>query len=110
MLNLSEYKTLDQQSAHESRSEKYSHLSTAELIRILEALGFHPSKVYETNTRKADKRGYQKHMVRFRKEGAVTVGDSLPEIVAINSHDGTCGLQLWAGIFRLICKIGRAHV
>jgi len=68
---------------------------------------FLPVHAVETKARKADKRGFQKHMIRFRHQGLTAlVGDSLPEIVVINSHDGSTGLQLWSGIFRIVCSNG----
>jgi Domain of unknown function (DUF932) len=99
--------TVNQNSAHNSRSEKYSHLPTKELIGTFERYGFTPSKVVETRVRKTDRVGFQKHMIRFRHASNDTVvGDSIPEIVVINSHDGTSGLQFWAGLFRLVCENG----
>lgn len=34
------------------------------------------------------------------------MGDSLPEIVLVNAHDGTSAYKLMAGIFRLVCSNG----
>jgi hypothetical protein len=34
------------------------------------------------------------------------VGEEIPELVLVNSHDGTSGYQLMAGIFRLVCSNG----
>jgi len=93
--------------AHESRSPKYTHLPTAKVIEYMREADFVPVHAVETRARKADKRGFQKHMLRFRHQGLTAlVGDSLPEIVVINSHDGSTGLQLWSGVFRLICSNG----
>jgi hypothetical protein len=36
----------------------------------------------------------------------VAVGDSLVEVVLVNSHDGTSSYKLMAGIFRLVCWNG----
>jgi hypothetical protein len=94
-------------SAHESRSAKYTHLPTSKVIEYMQEADFLPVHAVETKARKADKRGFQKHMIRFRHQGLTAlVGDSLPEIVVINSHDGSTGLQLWSGIFRMVCANG----
>jgi hypothetical protein len=46
-------------------------------------------------------------MIRFRAPNAsLVVGDSFPEIVLINSHDGSSAYKLMAGIFRLVCSNG----
>jgi len=93
--------------AHESRSPKYTHLPTAKVIEYMREADFVPVHAVETKARKADKRGFQKHMIRFRHQGLTAlVGDSLPEIVVINSHDGSTGLQLWSGVFRMVCSNG----
>ena len=71
--------------AHESRSPKYTHLPTAKVIEYMKEADFVPVHAVETRARKADKRGFQKHMLRFRHQGLTAlVGDSLPEIVVIN--------------------------
>ena len=94
-------------SAHESRSAKYTHLPTSQVIEYMRQADFVPVHAVETKARKEHKRGFQKHMLRFRHEGRnALVGDSLPEIVVINSHDGSTGLQLWSGVFRMVCSNG----
>ena len=93
--------------AHQSRSPKYTHLPTSQVIEYMRQADFLPVHAVETKARKVDKRGFQKHMIRFRHQGLTAlVGDSLPEIVVINSHDGSTGLQLWSGIFRIVCSNG----
>ena len=52
---------------------------------------------------------HTKHMIRFRHADSlpsVAVGDSLVEVVLVNSHDGTSSYKLMAGIFRLVCSNG----
>jgi hypothetical protein len=36
----------------------------------------------------------------------MTVGSSIPEVILVNSHDGTSAYKLMAGIFRLVCTNG----
>jgi len=98
--------SVGQTTKHDSRSEKYAHIPTTHVIDLLTQADFVPVRAYETKTRKADKQGFQKHMVRFRHESLGYQGDSVPEIVVINSHDGTTGLQLWSGMFRMVCSNG----
>lgn len=93
--------------AHQSRSAKYTHLPTSKVIEYMRQADFLPVQAVETRARKEHKRGFQKHMIRFRHEGSnVMVNDSFPEIVVINSHDGSTGLQLWSGVFRMVCSNG----
>jgi hypothetical protein len=48
---------------------------------------------------------YGKHAMRFDTGYKLPSGDLL-EVVAKNSHDGTCAFQLTLGIYRLICSNG----
>ncbi len=48
-------------------------------------------------------------MLRFRHQDisqALAVGDVIPEVVLINSHDGTSAYKLMAGLYRLVCANG----
>jgi hypothetical protein len=48
-------------------------------------------------------------MIRFRHADSlpsVAVGDSLVEVVLVNSHDGTSSYRIMCGVFRLLCLNG----
>ena len=94
--------------AHDSRSDKYAFIPTIQILKDLSKEGFYPVQVSQSRTRIADKRAFTKHQVRLRHEGLATpkVGDSIPEIVLVNSHDGSSGYQISSGFFRLICANG----
>ena len=94
--------------AHESRSERYTYIPTAALLERMADAGFKPFAVMQGGSRVEGKLAFTKHLIRFRHESQqlVTVGDSLNEIVMINSHDGTSSYQLMAGVFRLVCANG----
>ena len=95
--------------AHESRSERYTYIPTIEIIKGMEREGFQPFKASQSSSRIEGKREYTKHMIRFRHQSAsqaMTVGDSIPEVVLVNSHDGTSAYKLMAGLFRLVCSNG----
>lgn len=96
--------------AHESRGERYSFIPTIQVVDGLREAGFQPYAIAQTRCRDADKRAHTKHMVRFRKASHLgtdlTVGQELPEIVLVNSHDGTSSYQLMSGFYRLVCSNG----
>ena len=96
------------QEAHESRSSRYTFIPTSAVIDGLMAEGFQPYAAMQQRTRDESKRDYTRHVIRFRHPGAqpVNVGDSIPEIVLLNSHDGTSAYRLMAGLFRLVCSNG----
>jgi hypothetical protein len=95
--------------AHESRSARYSYIPTVEVITAMMKEGFQPFKATQSRSRIAGKTEFTKHMIRFRHPDYsvnLKVGDSVPEIVLINSHDGTSAYKLSAGLFRLVCSNG----
>ncbi|MFZ6764974.1 DUF932 domain-containing protein, partial [Pseudoroseomonas sp. WGS1072] len=96
--------------AHESRSARYTYIPTSEVIAGMRDNGFLPVMAKQSRTRDAGKRDFTKHMIRFRYQGAVAgqrrVGETFPEIVLVNSHDGSSAYQVMAGVFRLVCLNG----
>jgi hypothetical protein len=94
---------------HHSRSARYAYIPTVEVITAMMEEGFKPFEAKQSKTRLADKQDFTKHMIRFRHPDAareIKVGDSIPEIVLINSHDGSSAYKLMAGLFRLVCSNG----
>jgi hypothetical protein len=93
---------------HESRGERYAYIPTSRVVQGLRNEGFVPMAVGQSRTRIPGKRDFTKHMLRFRHNSAVEqiVGQEVPEIVLVNSHDGTSSYNLMGGIFRLICSNG----
>ena len=49
---------------------------------------------------------FTKHMIRLRNGGVGNIGDSIPEVVLTNSHDGRNAFTLHAGLFRMVCSNG----
>jgi hypothetical protein len=96
-------------SAHSSRSERYAHIPTSTVIDAMMREGFQPHSAIQSRSRTEGKTEFTKHMIRFRHASVsqnIVVGDSIPEVVLINSHDGTSAYKLMAGIYRLVCSNG----
>jgi hypothetical protein len=88
-------------------SDRYQFIPTIHVVQALRKEGWYPAKVQESRTRIEAKQGFTRHLVRFRNDGVhLEVGDSLPEIVLVNSHDRGCSFNLMAGIFRFVCSNG----
>jgi hypothetical protein len=89
-------------------SAKYAHIPTLGIIEAMIAAGFQPFSATQSRTRIAGKGDFTKHMLRFRHSdiGPLVVGDVIPEVVLVNSHDGTSAYKLIAGLYRLICSNG----
>ena len=95
--------------AHESRSDRYKYVPTVGILNGMRKAGFDVFAVQEAHVRTAGKAGFAKHLIRFRKSGAETLanaGGVCPEVLLINSHDGSSCYQLMAGMIRFACTNG----
>lgn len=97
-------------SAHESRSSHYTYIPTVNVIEGMMKAGFMPFYAGQSKSRVEGKSEFTKHMIRFRREGGelAQVGDSIPEVILINSHDGSSAYHLIAGLYRKVCMNGLA--
>jgi hypothetical protein len=105
---LAEVPSLGASQAHSSRTEKYSFIPTLPLLERLEGEGFYPMEVRAGYSRDYDRMGYVKHLVRLRPATHITTSYNalFPEVILLNSHDGSTGFKLLAGWFRLVCLNG----
>ena len=90
-------------------SDRYEFIPTIDLVQALRKNGFSPVDAIQSRSRIEGKAEFTKHMLRFRPEEAQhlrMVGDTIPEIVLVNRHDGASGFQLMAGLYRLVCNNG----
>ena len=88
-------------------SSHYTFVPTARIVDGLRAQEWLPVDVEEQRSRKEARRGFQKHLIRFRRaEQMATLDEWNVELVLLNSHDRGCAYQLHAGIYRRICSNG----
>jgi hypothetical protein len=88
-------------------SDRYTFVPTARIVSGLEEHDWVPVDVEEQSIRNEARRGFQKHMIRFRRaEQMQTLDEWNVELVLLNSHDRGCAYQLHAGIFRRVCSNG----
>jgi len=88
-------------------SSRYTFVPTARIVDGLREHDWVPVDVEEQRIRKEARRGFQKHMIRFRRaEQMQTLDEWNVELVLLNSHDCGCAYQLHAGIYRRICSNG----
>ena len=88
-------------------SNRYTFVPTARIVTGLRELDWVPVTVEEQRIRQEARRGFQKHLLRFRRaEQMQTLDEWNVELVLVNSHDAGCAYQLHAGIFRRICSNG----
>lgn len=93
---------------HEKLSERYAFLPTIEIVDALRGAGWLPMFAGQGKARELGREGVQRHVVRFRRAGSASIsaGDVVPELVLLNSHDGSSAYQLHAGLFRFVCGNG----
>lgn len=88
-------------------SQRYTFVPTAEIVQELRGHDWVPVSVEEQRIRLETRRGFQKHLLRFRRaEQMQTLEEWNVELVLINSHDTGCAYQIHAGIYRRICSNG----
>lgn len=93
-------------SAHQKMSPKYTFIPTDQVLAGLMQAGFVPVDARQTRTRRADPL-HARHVVRLRRRfETVQLKDAVPEVVFLNSHDGSSAYQLRMGIFRVVCANG----
>lgn len=88
-------------------SERYGFIPTSAIVQALESAGFLPVTARAARA-SAERAAFAKHLIRFRHRDHLTtqVGDWLPEVVLVNSHDGSSSYRVMAGVFRLVCLNG----
>ena len=88
-------------------SGRYTFVPTAQIVDGLREHNWVPVAVEEQRIRKEARRGFQKHLLRFRLASQMESLDEWNvELVLVNSHDAGCAYQLHAGIYRRICSNG----
>ena len=92
--------------AHERMSSKYAFIPTERVLAGLTQAGFVPVEARQTRTRCAS-RLHARHVIRLRRRcETIQVKDAVPELLFLNSHDGTSAYQLRVGLYRAVCTNG----
>ena len=85
---------------------RYTFIPTHRVVQGLRDAGFVPVQARQSATRKASA-GHARHLVRLRTPRTdLTMVDAIPEVVLLNSHDGSSAYELRAGLFRPVCTNG----
>jgi hypothetical protein len=93
-------------SAEEHLSAKYTFIPTERVLSGLMSAGFVPVEARQASARRGSPL-HARHVVRLRPRfDTVHLKDSIPEVVFLNSHDGTSAYQLRMGLFRVVCTNG----
>ena len=90
-------------------SQSYRFLPTISVVNALRDSGYNVVKATQSRCRIEGKGDFTKHMLRLRHSSnmnSLNIGDEVPEIVLVNSHDRSSAFKLMLGIFRLVCSNG----
>jgi hypothetical protein len=91
--------------AHERTSSCYTFISTERVLDALRSVGFVPVEARQAARAKSPL--HARHLIRLRRRcETVQLRDSIPEVLFLNSHDGTSAYQLRVGLFRVLCTNG----
>ena len=109
---------------HESRSAKYTYISTRDMLEAMLKEDFGIFEVRQGGTKFEDRRPFTKHMIKFRHKSQIgpagryynggvsqfganaKVGDSIHEIILRNAHDGTASWEAMSGWHIIRCLNG----
>lgn len=95
----------------ERMSDRYVYIPSEKVVDTFASEGWYPTKAFQSKTKKDDKI-FRKHIIEFASPSfqplMPEVGTLTPRLIMTNSHDGTSGIQLRMGIFRLVCQNGLA--
>jgi hypothetical protein len=87
--------------ADERTGSAYTFLSTERVLDALGQAGFLPITAAQTRSRSPL---HARHAVRLRRRfETVDLNDSVPEIILLNSHDGSSAYEVRLGLFRAVC-------
>lgn len=92
--------------AHESRSDRFVPVSTADVLTALRAADFQPVFAQQARTRVPGKKFFTRHMLRLRHASLTNSEGRAFEIIISNANDGTSAYKMMAGIFRFVCLNG----
>jgi len=88
-------------------SDRYVFLPTSEVIQGMREAGWAPVEAKQQSVRLENRRGFQKHLIRFQRRNLMArPGECTAEVCLVNSHDRSSAYELHAGLFRFICGNG----
>jgi hypothetical protein len=96
----------------EAMRDTYGFVSSRTILDTFAAHGWNQVSTKISKVNKLDKSGYQKHLVTLENDKYTSINGlsdnnaSRPQLVLLNSHDGTTSLRLFWGLLRYACLNG----
>ena len=106
MLSKTLPKAVFSESSSPKMSDKYVHIQTS---NILEQFADYGWEVASSNSPRYSKMPeFARHAIRMRHRDFMVAGldTVIPELVILNSHNGTWALRIMLGMFRMVCSNG----
>lgn len=87
-------------------SEKYVHIRTADILERFNDMGWKVASANAPRYSKAPQ--FARHALRLRHSDFPDIGaqDVIPELIVLNSHNGSWALRIALGMFRMVCSNG----
>lgn len=86
-------------------SQRYTHVNTEHVIDAMQQAGFVVGSARNAKKRNMDA-AFAKHEVDFRLPDAEPIHGAVPRVLFVNSHDGSSGVRVMAGVYRFVCSNG----
>ena len=81
-------------------SKRYSFVPTLTAVDLLRDAGWFPIHAEQSGVRKVEREGFQRHLIRFARNGLSFDGERV-DLVLFNSHDRGCAFKLIASVLDL---------
>lgn len=106
LITTTENTAYETNSKHAERSNRYVHVTTKDLGDVFQIHGFNLIKYSQAKVKNQSDLTHAKHLVKFRHNGEIKIGDSIPELLIQNDGLGKRALRISFGLYRLVCANG----
>jgi hypothetical protein len=91
---------------HGKMSPRYTFVPTAQVVETMSRAGFCVVEARQSQTRTREP-AYAAHALRFRKRKTeILLDEVIPEILVLNSHDGSTSYHVRIALYRALCTNG----
>lgn len=90
-------------------SARYVHVDSERVVAAMQEHGFQVASVKTGGARPGQQTrsaATTRHVIDFRHPDMPQLGDGVPRILFVNSHDGSTKASALAGVFRFVCSNG----
>lgn len=99
---------LNQRHGYKTTTSQYIPVQTQGILKVFQDKGFNIDSISKARTNNPDKEGFQRHLITMSHPTLKlkNVHDAKPQILLLNSFDGSQSLRLMLGVYRLVCANG----